>query len=145
MVEIVTQNNSPEFGRMLGGSFDYHPKQQEVIAELVDASHPLVRPFHGKPFTHFDEPYFFNNAYFDYNFRPLLLMDVNKLESLREDVPDKVKYISWIKKYGKGRVFYVSPSHNAQSMENPELLKYYLNGIQYALGDLDCNDSPIGK
>ncbi len=142
---IVTQNNSAEFSNMLGGSFDYHPRQQEVIAELADPGHPLVEPFNGKAFVHFDEPYFFKNAYFDYNFKPLLYMDVNKLEALKQDVPDKVKYISWIKRYGKGRVFYVSPSHNAHSMEHPELLEYYLNGIQYALGDLECDDIPIGK
>ena len=55
------------------------------------------------------------------------------------------RYISWIKPYGEGRVFYCSPSHNAQSFENPKLLQFMLNGIQYALGDLECDDSVLGR
>jgi hypothetical protein len=39
---IVMQNNSAEFSRMLGGSFDFHPRQQEVICKLVGPAHPLL-------------------------------------------------------------------------------------------------------
>lgn len=142
---ITVQNNSVEFSKMTGGSFDYHPKQQEIHVKEVDANHPLVKAFKGKGLTHIDEPYFFKNAYFDYNFRPLLYMEVDKLEGLKKEVTEKVIYVSWIKRYGKGRVFYSSPSHNAHSMNNPELLQFFLDGMQYVVGDLKCDDSPIGK
>ncbi len=140
---IVMQNNSMEFSRMVGGSFDYHPVQQEVRAELVEPDHPLLAGFNGQPFVHMDEPYIFKNAYFDYDFRPLLSMDATALHSLKEEIKDPVIYISWIKRYGKGRVFYVSPSHNAQSFEDPRLLQFYLDGLQYVTGDLICDDSPV--
>ncbi len=139
---IVMQNKSEAFGKMLGGSFDYHPKQQKIQVKLVDPAHPLVAAFSSGGFEHVDEPYFFNNAYFDYNFKPLLYMETDKLEGLKEEVKDKIKYISWIKKYGAGKVFYCSPSHNAQSYENAELLLYLLNGLQYVVGDLEVDDSP---
>jgi len=142
---IVVQNNSQEFSNMTGGSFDYHPKQQEIQVKEVDLNHPLVKAFKGKGLTHIDEPYFFKNAYFDYNFRPLLYMEVSKLEGLKAEVPEKVIYVSWIKKHGKGRVFYSSPSHNAQSLDHPELLQFFLDGMQYVVGDLKCDDSPMGK
>ncbi len=142
---ITVQNNATHFSKMTGGSFDYHPKQQVMHLQEVDKKHPLVKAFNGKGLTHFDEPYFFKNAYFDYNFRPLLYMEVAKLEGLKEDTNEKVVYVSWIKKFGKGRVFYSSPSHNAQSMEEPGLLQYFLDGLQYVVGDLECDDSPIGK
>jgi type 1 glutamine amidotransferase len=141
---IVVQNNSAEFSKMTGGSFDYHPKQQEMHVKEVDASHPLVRAFKGKGLTHIDEPYFFKNAYFDYNFRPLLYIEVDRLEDVKKAVSNNINYVSWIKRHGKGRVFYSSPSHNAQSLENPELLQYLLDGLQYVVGDLKCDDSPIG-
>jgi len=140
---IVMQNNSMEFSKMVGGSFDYHPVQQEVKAELVESDHPLLKGFKGQPFVHVDEPYIFKNAYFDYDFRPLLSMDARDLHSLKKEVEDPIIYISWIKRYGKGRVFYVSPSHNAQSFEIPGLLKFYLDGLQYVTGDLTCDDSPM--
>ncbi|WP_422080871.1 ThuA domain-containing protein [Ulvibacterium sp.] len=140
---ITVQNNSLEFSKMTGGSFDYHPKQQEMHLKEVDANHPLVRAFKGKGLTHIDEPYFFKNAYFDYNFRPLLYIEVDQLEDVRKAVSNNINYVSWIKRYGKGRVFYSSPSHNAQSLENPELLQFFLDGLQYVVGDLECDDSPI--
>ena len=139
---IVMQNNSKPFGEMVGGSFDYHPPQQEITLNLVEPAHPLLAAFDGEPFVHVDEPYFFKNAYSDYNFRPMLSMDVNRLHSVKEEVPDKIKYVSWIKRSGKGRVFYISPSHNAQSFENPRMLRYLLDAFQYVAGDLKCDDSP---
>ena len=142
---ITVQNNSKEFSKMTGGSFDYHPKQQEMHLKEVDANHPMVQAFKGKGFTHVDEPYFFNNAYSDYNFRPLLYIEADKLEGTKKEVTDNTIYVSWIKRHGKGRVFYSSPSHNAQSMDNPELLQFFLDGMQYVVGDLKCDDSPIGK
>ena len=65
---IVMQNNSPEFSAMLGGSFDYHPPQQEIELKIVDLNHPMTKAFEGHSFTHFDEPYFFKNAY-NYSFQ----------------------------------------------------------------------------
>ncbi len=140
---IVMQNNSMPFSEMVGGSFDYHPRQQEVTLELAEPDHPLLKAFEGKAFVHVDEPYLFNNAYSKKNFRPLLYMDTDKLEGKKKPIEDNIRYVSWIKKHGKGHVFYVSPSHNAQSFENKQLLKFYLDGLQYALGDLKCDDSPI--
>ena len=138
---IVMQNNSMAFSEMIGGSFDYHPAPQKITLELCEPNHPLVKAFDGKPFVHVDEPYLFNKAYAQKNFRPLLYMDTSKLIKKKE-IDEQIKYVSWIKKYGKGRVFYVSPSHNAQSLEDSRLLKFYLDGALYVLGDLKCDDSP---
>ena len=144
---IVTFNNSQRFSELLGGSFDYHPRQQTVTGNIVDVAHPITSAFNGEPLVHFDEPYYFNNTYFDYNFRPLLEMHLapDSTEDKRQKPNEESikRYISWIKPYGKGRVFYCSPSHNAQSFEQPKLLQFILNGMQYAAGDLDCIDTPI--
>jgi type 1 glutamine amidotransferase len=140
---IVMQNKSEAFGNMVGGSFDYHPKQQNITVKLVDADHPMVRAFQGAPFEHIDEPYFFDNAYFDYDFRPLLFMEADQLEGKKEAVGDNIKYVSWIKRFGNGRVFYASPSHNAQSYENPGLLGFLADGLKYVVGELACDDTPM--
>lgn len=139
---IVMQNNSMPFSEMVGGSFDYHPPQQEISLELCEPDHPLVEAFGGKPFVHTDEPYLFNKAYTQKNFRPLLYMDSSQLTGKTKETDGNSLYVSWIKKSGEGRVFFVSPSHNAQSYEDPRLLKFYLDGAQYVLGDLKCDDSP---
>ena len=55
---------------------------------------------------------------------------------------DKDFPMSWIRRYGKGRVFYCGLGHTAQVFENPALMQHILAGMQYALGDLAADDSP---
>ena len=139
---VVFLNNSEDFSNMLGGSFLKHPKKQWITLNTVDPAHPLVKAFKGEPFIHFDEPYYFNKAYEHKNFRPLLEMDISSLDAKTQGVmKGDRRYVSWIKKHGKGRVFYVSPSHQPESYESKRMLQYYLDGIQYVLGDLACDDT----
>jgi len=147
---ITMQNNSPEFSKMVGGSFDFHPSLQKVTLTLTDPNHPLLKAFKGKPFIHSDEPYMFKNAYADKNFHPLLILNTDilkygKNKKQQKKIQSDIRYVAWIKKYGKGRVFFSSPSHEGHSFEQPELLQFFLDGIQYALGDLTCDDSPLKK
>ena len=142
-VGTTMQNNSLEFSKMTGGSFDFHPPQQPVPIRLAEPDHPITRAFGKAGFTITDEPYFFKNAYADKNFHPLLYMDAATLSGLEQPVSDPIRYISWIKPYGRGRVFVSAPSHNAQSFENGAFLQFLLSGIQYALGDLAADDTPL--
>ncbi len=137
------QNESEDFSFMTGGSFDFHPPQQPIDVQLAEPGHPLLKAFKGKGFVHTDEPYFYKNAYVDKNFRPLLYMDAAKLEGLDREFEENIRYIAWIKKFGEGHVFLAAPSHNAQSFENPALLRFFLDGLQYVLGDLECDDTPV--
>ncbi len=142
---IVTFNTSDEFGRAMGAHFSYHPKSQELTLKPVEPGHPLLKAFGGKPFIHTDECYMMTGkAYAAKNFRPLLAIESKNVKGARKDT-DEVVYASWIKKYGKGRVFYAGPSHFPESYHSKVLLQYYLDGIQYALGDLKCDDSPMKK
>jgi type 1 glutamine amidotransferase len=53
--------------------------------------------------------------------------------------------VSWIRSYGKGRVFYCSLGHGAPVYSNSMVLQHDLAGIQYALGDLNADSTPSGK
>ena len=145
---LTMLNNSPEFSEMIGGSFDFHPRLQEVTLHLVEPDHPLLAAFKGKGFVHVDEPYLFNKAYAKKDFRPLLEMDVTKLDEKTRSNPRVTsdrRYVAWIKPYGKGRVFYAGPSHQPESFETQSMLRFFLDGIQYALGDLECDNTPKGN
>ena len=50
--------------------------------------------------------------------------------------------ISWIKREGEGRVFYCSLGHDMNVFQEPAILQFYLDGIQYALGDLAADATP---
>jgi len=135
---ITTQNNSAEFSRLVGGSFDYHPKQQQFQVRLADSAHPLVQAFPAEGFSHIDEPYFYKNAYKNLDFTPLLYFNNSEIVDQRkgQELKEGKTYVSWIRSEEKGRVMYISPSHNAQSFENPRLLQFYLDGLQYVAGDV---------
>jgi type 1 glutamine amidotransferase len=59
--------------------------------------------------------------------------------------PDSDYAVSWIRSYGKGRVFFCILGHNPTLFDSPELAKYFLAGIQYILGDLDADSTPSAK
>ena len=142
---ITTQNNSRAFSRLVGASFDYHPPQQPVQVRLADPKHPLVQAFPAEGFNHVDEPYFYKNAYADLDFKPLLYFNNSEIKDQKNPLTEGKTYLAWIRAQGKGRVMYCSPSHNAQSFENPDLLRFYLDGMQYVTGDVECDETPIGK
>ncbi len=135
-------NNSEGFTAMVGGAFDYHPPSQEVTVRPVDEDHPLLAAFRGRgPFVHRDEPYCFKGTYEKLDFRPLLAMDVEGLEDPEGRVGALFRYVAWVRPQGQGRVFYCSPSHFPDSYASATLLRFLLDGIQYAAGDLECDDS----
>ncbi|SDD50747.1 Trehalose utilisation [Algoriphagus faecimaris] len=144
---ITTLNSSDDFGRLVGGSFDYHPPQQSFRVYLEDPEHPLVQAFPKEGFVHTDEPYFYKNAYETGDFKPLLYFKNSEIERQRNGQrdPREKTYVAWIRSEGKGKVLYASPSHNAQSFENPDLLQFYLDGLQYVVGDVECDETPVGN
>ena len=75
--------------------------------------------------------------------RVLLSLDMTKTadKGRREDGDNAV---AWVKKHGRGRVFYCSLGHNPQIFQNPKLLRFYLDGIQFALGDIQADMTPSG-
>jgi type 1 glutamine amidotransferase len=141
---LTTFNESENFSRMAGGSFHFHPRQQAVHLEVVEPGHPLVAGFGSETFSHWDEPYIYNGDYPNKNFRPLLRMNSRNLPNDARIQAD-TWYAAWIKPHEAGRVFYMSPSHNAQSFEDPRLLHFMLSGIQYAAGDLKADDQPLAE
>ena len=50
--------------------------------------------------------------------------------------------LSWVHRYGKGRVFYSGLGHYPAVFWNESVLSHYLAGLQYVLGDLDAEDTP---
>jgi type 1 glutamine amidotransferase len=56
--------------------------------------------------------------------------------------PDHDFGLSWIKKDGQGRVFYMALGHNERIYAIKSMLEHMLAGMQYALGDLKADDSP---
>jgi type 1 glutamine amidotransferase len=68
------------------------------------------------------------------------------VKQLEESTGRKNDYpISWIKPYGRGRVFYCSLGVQKAPYSSPLFLQYLLAGIQFALGDLPADMTPSEK
>ena len=144
----------PEFGEMLGGFENGgHPwKPHEWITLKMDEpSHPLNRAFEGKEFDVSDEVFQFSEPYTRDRLRILLAIDTDKTDMseerhiLPERRADKDIAISWVRNYGRGRVFYTSLGHNAHINWNEKVLMHYLDAMQFVLGDLYAPATPSNK
>ena len=125
-----------EYNEMLGGRFSGHPWHQKVPIKNDDPTSPINAAFDGKGFEVTDEIYQFNRGHYSRKKqRVLLSLDMTKLTK-KGGRKDHDYAISWIKTYGKGRVFYCSLGHRNEIFWNPAVLKHYLAGIQWTLGDL---------
>jgi len=125
-----------EYNDMLGGRFSGHPWHQDVPIKNDDPTNPINAVFDGKGFTVKDEIYQFNRGHYSRTKqRTLLSLDMSKLTK-KGGRKDHDYAISWVKTYGKGRIFYCSLGHRNEIFWNPAVLQHYLAGIQWALGDL---------
>ncbi len=132
----------PEGQEMMGGKFTGHPWRSDGTwaIKIDEPNHPLTAAFEGKGFKINDEIYRTDPPLYSRDKQFVLMSldmsDVNtrSVEGLKPS--DMDTGISWIKTYGKGRLFYCSLGHNDSVYWNPQVLQHILDGIQFALGDL---------
>jgi len=134
--------NWPEYGEMIGGYFDGHPWHQKIGVKLTEPRHPLLAAFGGNGFEITDEIYQFKAPYSRDRLRILLVVDNESIDVSKGKREDADYAIAWIQKYGKGRVFYSSLGHRESIYSHPEVMQFYLDGIQYVLRDIDADDAP---
>ncbi len=144
----------PEFGEMLGGYEDGgHPwkKNETVTIKLDDPDHPLNAAFNRKSFQISDQIFQFRKPYSRDRLHILLSIDTSKVDMnpkrhfLPERFKDKDFPVSWVRNYGRGRVFFCCLGHNKKTFWNAPILGHFLAGIQFALGDLPAPTTPSAK
>jgi type 1 glutamine amidotransferase len=73
------------------------------------------------------------------------LSDAKTAKAKGQKRADKDFAVSWIRPYGAGRVFYTSFAHDRRAYLNKATLWHILDGLQYTLGDLKAEDTPVAK
>ncbi|MBE2214753.1 MAG: ThuA domain-containing protein [Opitutaceae bacterium] len=138
----------PEGQALIGGVFHSHPwiSKDTVAVKLDEPAHPLNAAFGGRGFWIRDEIYQIVGPYGRDRQRVLMSLDMARPENDRPADKlvraDRDFPIGWLKKQGQGRVFYSSLGHNADVFWTPEVLQHWLDGIQFAVGDLDAPAAP---
>jgi len=142
----------PEFGEIVGARFDNHPwgAGSTVVLRVEEPEHPLMAAFKEPFFIVTDEIYQVTDPYARENLRVLMTVDPERTRT----TPAQQKNVhrrdgdfamTWIKTYGQGRVFYCALGHQHELFWNPIVLQHYLDGLQYALGDLKADATPSAK
>jgi type 1 glutamine amidotransferase len=134
----------PEFQELLGAAYWGHPWNEEVGIKLDEPNHPLLAAFEGRGFRLAEEIFQFREPYSRSKVRVLLSLDT---KTTNMTVPwihrkDDDFALAWVRQYGKGRVFYSAIGHRTEIWWNEKILRFYLDGIQFAAGDLKAPSKP---
>jgi putative membrane-bound dehydrogenase-like protein len=112
--------NSPEVVEMIGGQFKSH-KWDSFPAVIVKPEHPVMKGVHA--FTTTDETYVHDKI-------------SKNIEVLTERVEgDHHEPYTWVRNYGKGRVFYTAYGHDEHTFNNPDFIQLVRNGVIWAVGE----------
>lgn len=144
---------------LIGGIFNGHPWNAggTWAFKVEDPEHALNAAFGGKGFWHKDEIYWYKPENFQgrEKLRVLLSLDMSKQENVKplENEKEQAKLagtapadvdvpVSWCREVGKGRLFFTNLGHNDLTFADRVVLKHMLDGIQYALKDIDADAIP---
>ncbi|MGE0406632.1 MAG: ThuA domain-containing protein [Candidatus Korobacteraceae bacterium] len=145
--------NWPEFTEMLGGWSGAHRVETKIL-KLDDPDSALTAMFEGRPVEHTDEFYHFpaSSPYTRQKQHILMSIDVEKSDMATagrfcKDCtrPDHDYGVSWIKSYGKGRVYATPLGHTTSLYTDPRWVRHLLAAVQFILGDLEADTTPSAK
>ncbi len=130
-----------EYGEMINGYFDGHPwnagTKVSIKVEPGQEEHPLAEMFGGENMEFKEEIYQLKAPYDSSKVEMLLRLDPEKsdmnVKGLKRE--DKDWGVAWARNWEDGKVFYCSLGHNHEMYWHPKILKHYLAGIQWAMGD----------
>jgi type 1 glutamine amidotransferase len=141
-VGLTALESWPEFGEMLGGRFDQHPIVGPGTIINESPNFPATKHFPASfPFTdEFYQPKNLSREKVDVLLRlDLTNVPANPALHLNGDYP-----LAWAKMYGKGRVFYGSFAHAAETWDIRAVQQMYFEAMRWALGMTDATPAPHG-
>jgi uncharacterized protein len=120
--------NFPWYVKMIGGSFESHPKQQVAKLLVLDSSHASTKNLPAV-WERKDEWYNFKNL--NSQVKVLIKIDEKSYEGGKNGDNHPM---AWYHNFEGGRVFYTGLGHTKESYTEPFFLQHLLGGIKYALG-----------
>ncbi len=131
----------------MGGLFNGHPWGAGHLVTLYneEPDHPICKhiatgdQIKDEIYQYKDDKHFTRDK-----LRMLLSLDLSgknmKAKGMKRADHDYA--VSWVRKYAGSRVFYSNLGHNDSTYYDVMALQHYLNGIQFALGDLEADARP---
>ncbi len=123
----------PEYGEMLGGYFDGHPWNQfEATVKIEDHNFPATRHFPDHIVLR-DEIYQTKN-FSRSRVRVLMSLDTSNVDLTLPGVHSNEIPITWVREYGRGRVFYCGLGHPPEVWNRPDIQTMWTEAVKWALG-----------
>ncbi len=115
--------NSDEYVKLVGGQFESH--DTATFSQIVvNDDHPISKGY--IPFSSWDETYVHTNH-------------SGKTVLMERAEGDHREPYTWIKEYGKGRMFYTALGHDERTWTHPGFHDLMYRGITWAIGDAKKN------
>lgn len=139
-VGLTALESWPEFGEMLGGRFDQHPITGAGTVVNESPDFPATR--HLPPSFAFNDEFYQPKDLSRDKVEVLLRLDLTNVPAnpalhLNGDYP-----LAWAKTYGKGRVFFGSFAHSAETWDLRNVQQLYFEAMRWALGLTDADPKP---
>ena len=119
--------------------------KEKATIKIDDPASPLTAAFHGQEFEWQDEFFRFTTPpYSRDKIHVLLSFDVAKTDMHQKpdceicDRADNDIAVSWIRSYGKGRIFYATIGHLPTFFETPTMAQFFLAGNSVCAGRPGC-------
>ena len=136
---------------LVGGRFDGHPwgAGGTWAFKVEDRDSPITASFKGfadGKFTRGDEIYQQASPFYD-RAKLHILISLDLSDPVTAGVKgmkraDKDFAVSWIRRYGNGRVFYTSFAHDRRAWDAEDTCAHIFAGLAYAMGTLKADDAP---
>jgi hypothetical protein len=113
----------------------FDPKGFQIREEIYIFADKASR----KPYWYERQPY--SRA----NLRVLLSIDTSKMDPAKVAKGGRADGdygISWVRRFGRGRVFYTAFGHGENMFRDERVLRHFLAGLQFVLGDLEADATP---
>ena len=123
-----------EFGELLGGRYDGHP-WNTAAGTIINDGRDFPATAHFAPSFSFTDEFYQASSFAPDKARVLLRLDVTKMPpNDGYHGKDGSMPLVWAKNYGKGRVFYSSLGHAANTWDDRDVQQMYFEAIKWALG-----------
>ena len=133
----LEQKTVDPFIEMIGGEFVTHGSQQVGRMRVVDVSFPGIRQL-GEGFDLHEEWYSLKNFHPDMH---VVLMQ--ETEGMEGAAYQRAPYpATWLRPYGRGRVFYTSMGHRRDVWESEPFRRVVVAGLLWTLRDVEADTSP---
>ncbi len=132
----------PEWVDMVGGIFINHPWHQKATLKVEDRSFPATAHF--GPKLEITDEFYENKEFSRDRVRVLMSLDTSSVNMTLPTIQRKDGdfALTWVRNYGKGRVFCSALGHEDQVYDRPDMQKMYLEAVKWVLGMTNGDASP---